>query len=72
MPVGPVAPFVAPAAPHAPAAPAAQLISVSKRYQPGAPRVLDHLTLDVEEGELLFLLGPSGSGKTTALRLIAG
>jgi ABC-type proline/glycine betaine transport system ATPase subunit len=52
--------------------PAVQLVSVSKRYHPSAPPALDHVTLDVWEGELLFLLGPSGSGKTTALRLIAG
>ena len=35
-------------------------------------RVLEGLSLDVEEGEVLALLGLSGSGKTTALRLLAG
>src|SRR5438309_10130721 len=33
---------------------------------------VDHLTLDVADGELLVLLGPSGCGKTTALRMVAG
>jgi multiple sugar transport system ATP-binding protein len=33
---------------------------------------VDHLTLDVEDGEFLVLVGPSGCGKSTALRLIAG
>ena len=33
---------------------------------------LDHLDLDIEAGELFFLLGPSGCGKTTLLRSIAG
>lgn len=33
---------------------------------------VDHLELEVPEGELLTLLGPSGCGKTTALRLVAG
>ena len=33
---------------------------------------VDHLTLDVADGELLVLLGPSGCGKTTALRMLAG
>ena len=33
---------------------------------------LDHLDLEIEQGEFFTLLGPSGSGKTTTLRLIAG
>src|SRR5213082_1928053 len=33
---------------------------------------VDHLSLDVADGELLVLLGPSGCGKTTALRMLAG
>src|SRR4029450_12532840 len=35
-------------------------------------RVLDHVTLDVERGEMIALLGSSGCGKTTLLRAIAG
>lgn len=33
---------------------------------------LNRLDLDIEKGELFFLLGPSGCGKTTLLRAIAG
>jgi spermidine/putrescine transport system ATP-binding protein len=33
---------------------------------------VDHVDLDVRNGEFLALLGPSGCGKTTTLRLIAG
>lgn len=33
---------------------------------------LDQLDLDIDSGELFFLLGPSGCGKTTLLRSIAG
>ena len=33
---------------------------------------VDHVTLDIEDSELFFLLGPSGCGKTTVLRLVAG
>jgi ABC-type Fe3+/spermidine/putrescine transport system ATPase subunit len=43
---------------------------VTRRY--GALTVLDHISLEIEEGEVLVLLGPSGSGKTTLLRCLAG
>ncbi len=33
---------------------------------------VDHVDLQVNEGEFFSVLGPSGSGKTTVLRLIAG
>ncbi|MGB5817243.1 MAG: ATP-binding cassette domain-containing protein, partial [Thermoanaerobaculia bacterium] len=38
----------------------------------GEQIVLEDLSLEVAEGEVLVLLGPSGSGKTTLLRMIAG
>jgi len=38
----------------------------------GDLQVLDDISFDVDEGELLVLLGPSGCGKSTVLRLIAG
>jgi putative spermidine/putrescine transport system ATP-binding protein len=33
---------------------------------------VDHIDLEVADGELFAMLGPSGSGKTTVLRMIAG
>ena len=33
---------------------------------------LNHLNLEIADGELFFLLGPSGCGKTTLLRCIGG
>ncbi|GAC1663133.1 MAG: ABC transporter ATP-binding protein [Candidatus Limnocylindrales bacterium] len=33
---------------------------------------VDHVDLDVRDGEFFAMLGPSGSGKTTTLRMIAG
>jgi cell division transport system ATP-binding protein len=42
---------------------------VTKTY-PGQKRpALDHVDVDVEKGEFLFLVGASGSGKSTFLRL---
>jgi len=38
----------------------------------GETEVLDNISFDVEEGELLSVLGPSGCGKTTLLKIIAG
>ena len=44
---------------------------VTKEFS-GATVAVDHLTLDVPDGEFMILVGPSGCGKTTALRLVAG
>jgi putative spermidine/putrescine transport system ATP-binding protein len=47
-----------------------RLDRVSKQY--GAQTVVDAISLDVSQGEMVVLLGPSGCGKTTILRMIAG
>ena len=46
------------------------LQSISAHY--GTTQVLENLSLNVAEGELVSLLGASGCGKTTTLRLVAG
>ena len=43
---------------------------ITKQF--GEHVAVDHLELEVHDGELLVLLGPSGCGKTTALRMVAG
>ena len=40
--------------------------------QYGANKVLNGVSLSVEDGKFLTLLGPSGCGKTTLLRVVAG
>jgi len=38
----------------------------------GSVKAVNHVWLEVNQGEILTLLGPSGCGKTTTLRCIAG
>lgn len=33
---------------------------------------VDHINLNIQDGEMVTLLGPSGCGKTTTLRMISG
>ena len=54
--------------PSSPAA--ASVFGLSKKF--GKASVLENISFDVAEGEVLVLLGASGSGKTTILRIIAG
>jgi sulfate/thiosulfate transport system ATP-binding protein len=46
------------------------LENISKNF--GKFSALNHVNLEIPEGELVALLGPSGCGKTTLLRIIAG
>lgn len=46
------------------------LKNISKAF--GTLQVLNNVSLELEDGELLVLLGRSGCGKSTVLRLIAG
>ncbi len=47
-----------------------RLINVTKRF--GDEKIVNRVSLDVAQGEVLALLGANGCGKTTTLRLIAG
>ena len=44
----------------------------SRIYQTGQKPAVDHLDLDIGDGEFLVLVGPSGCGKSTTLRMLAG
>src|SRR6185312_9521136 len=44
---------------------------VTKTYPDGTTAV-NHLDLEISDGEFMVLVGPSGCGKTTALRMVAG
>lgn len=54
-----------------------RLVQVSKVFDDpsrpeGSVTAVDHVDLEVADGEFVTLLGPSGCGKTTTLRIISG
>jgi len=53
-----------------PSAPAIRFDQVSRYF--GEVKAVDHVDLEIGDGEFFSMLGPSGSGKTTCLRMIAG
>src|SRR5207237_5952514 len=50
--------------------PLLELRDVSKAF--GGLQVIDHLSLHVDEGEIVSVIGPNGAGKTTVFNLITG
>jgi len=57
--------------------PAIEILGLTKDYPVGfwrktMRRSLDHLSLQVEDGEVFGFLGPNGAGKTTTLKLLTG
>lgn len=52
------------------AVPKIQLRNLTKRI--GNKTIVDHLTLDIQPGEVFGLLGPNGAGKTTTMRMMVG
>jgi spermidine/putrescine transport system ATP-binding protein len=51
-----------------------RLVQLTKQFggETGGFLAVDHIDLEVHEGEFFSLLGPSGCGKTTTLRMIGG
>ena len=48
------------------------LKDVTMRYRSSGTLAANNLSLDMTEGEFVFLVGPSGSGKTTIIKLLTG
>lgn len=47
-----------------------KLSQVSKKFD--TQEVINKISLEIKEGEIIGLLGPNGAGKTTTIRMIAG
>jgi ABC-2 type transport system ATP-binding protein len=50
-------------------APIIRIQNLTKKF--GNVAAVDHLNLDIEDGEILGLLGPNGAGKSTAILMLA-
>lgn len=48
-----------------------ELKNINKAFEDGVT-VLNDISIDIEDGEIISILGPSGSGKTTLLNVILG
>ncbi|MDR1029036.1 MAG: ABC transporter ATP-binding protein [Clostridiales Family XIII bacterium] len=44
--------------------------NVAKRFPGATANAVDHVSFEIEEGELITILGTSGSGKTTLLKMV--
>ena len=52
--------------------PSIELVNVTKTFNEEKVLAVDNISLEIEDGDYVFLLGPTGCGKTTTLRMIAG
>lgn len=46
------------------------LDNVTKIYNKGSQPAIDHMSLQIDEGEFVFVVGDSGSGKSTLIKLL--
>ena len=52
--------------------PIIQITELTKKYKDAEMYSLNHITLDINEGEIFGLLGPNGAGKTTLISMLCG
>lgn len=48
-----------------------EIKNISKSYVKGS-KVIDNVSLEIKDGEILGFLGPNGAGKTTIIKMITG
>lgn len=48
-----------------------EIKNISKSYRKGK-KVINHMNLDIKDGEIFGFLGPNGAGKTTTIKMMAG
>lgn len=48
-----------------------ELKNISKSYRKGE-KVIDNISLEINDGEIFGFLGPNGAGKTTTIKMITG
>jgi ABC-2 type transport system ATP-binding protein len=65
-----VRPAAVPASVETAGTPAVEVKDLCKSF--GSFRAVDHLSLEVRQGEIFGLLGPNGSGKTTTINMVSG
>jgi ABC-type sugar transport system ATPase subunit len=51
--------------------PPIRIQGLTKTYKDG-PLAVDHVDLEIRDGEFMVLVGPSGCGKSTMLQMLAG
>jgi len=49
---------------------AIEVKDLMKRYRGNGFAAVDHISFNVESGEIFALLGPNGAGKTTAIKIL--
>jgi ABC-2 type transport system ATP-binding protein len=50
--------------------PVIQIANITRKFD--TLTAVDHISLDIQKGEILGLLGPNGAGKTTLIHIICG